>query len=179
MNKKIANMILALSIPLLAVAEPSGRGADFGEVSSLATDVNMLILGAICLVVCTIFYFFKDRHKALETIFYIFLIIGGISTFTGGWSLLAKFVIFPIMYVITYLIKVLIYLGVVLIPYAIIYTIAIKIPNVILRMIICVLLAAACIIGEYYCIVEFGAGDWFPDWNFTDAFYSILYPAEE
>ena len=68
-------MILALSIPLLAVAEPSGRGADFGEVSSLATDVNMLILGAICLVVCTIFYFFKDRHKALETIFYIFLII--------------------------------------------------------------------------------------------------------
>ena len=161
------------------MAEPSGRGADIADPTSLHEDVLALILGVSLLLIAGVCYLLREKHKAFEVMAYIFGILGGISAFGGGWSLLAKFVFFPIFYVLGYAIKAILYIVVVLIPYLIIAAIAIKIPNIPLRIIFCIIVAALCIWGEYYCIAELGASKWFPEWNFMQEFYLNLYPIEE
>ena len=176
---KYVQVILGLLLPLSAMAEPSGRGADIADPTSLHQDVFALITGVVLLLIAGGCYLLKERHKAFEIMAAIFGILGGLAALGGGWSLLAKFVFFPIFYVLVYAIKALLYIAVILIPYLIIAAIAIKIPNIPLRIIFCVVIAALCIWGEYYCIVELGASEWFPKWNFANEFYLNLYPVEE
>ena len=178
LNKYIP-LFLGLLFPLVLMAEPSGRGADIAAPTSLHQDVFALVTGVVLLLIAGGCYLLRERHKAFEVMAAIFGILGGLATFGGGWSLLAKFVFFPIFYVLGYIIKALLYIVVVLIPYFIIAAIAIKIPNMPLRIIFCIVFAALCIWGEYYCIVELEASEWFPEWNFMQEFYLNLYPVEE
>lgn len=177
-NKYILT-VLGLLLPLTIMAEPSGRGMDYIEPTSLHDDVNMLIFGTCLLLVAGVCFILREKHKAFETMTYIFGFLGGLAAVGGGWSLLSKFVFFPIFYVIEYLMYVIIYVVIVLIPYAIIVWIGTKIANIPLRVVSCVVLSALCIWGEYYCIVELEASNLFPEWSFMEAFYDNLYPIEE
>jgi len=166
--------VLGLLLPLLAVAG-SGKVMDYYEPTSLHDDVNMLIFGICILLLAGGCFLLKHKHKAFETMFYIFSFIGGLAAVGGGWSILAKFVLFPIFYVLEYLMYVIIYIVVVLIPYAIIAWISTKIANIHLRVVACVLLAALCIWGEYYCIVELEASNLFPEWRLIEECRDNLY----
>jgi hypothetical protein len=171
--------VLGLLLPLSAMAEPSGRGMDYIEPTSLHDDVHLLIFGICLLLVAGVCFLLKHKHKAVETTFYIFCFLGGLAAVGGGWSILSKFVLFPIFHVLEYVIYVIIYIVVVLLPYAIIYGIGTHITNIPLRVLFYVVLIALCIWGEYYCIVELEASNLFPEWSFMEAFYENLYPIEE
>lgn len=170
--------VLGLLLPLTVMAEPSGRGVDI-EATSLHEDLGMLLFGIGLLLIGGICYLFREKHKAIEVITYIFGVLGGFSAIGGGWSLLWKFILFPIFYFLEYVIYVIIYIVVVLLPFVIIYVIGKNITNIPLRVLFYVILAALCVWGEYYCIVELEASDLFPEWRFMEAFYDNLYPIEE
>lgn len=171
--------VLGLLLPLMVMAEPSGRGMDYIEPTSLDDDLGLLIFGTCLLLVAGVCFILREKHKAFETMTYIFGFLGGLVAVGGAWSLLSKFVLFPIFYVLEYAIYVIIYVAVVLLPYAIIYSIGTNIANIPLRVLFYVVLTALCVWGEYYCIVELEASNLFPEWNFMEAFYDNLYPIEE
>ena len=170
--------VLGLLLPLTVMAEPSGRGVDI-EATSLREDLMSFLFGLGLLLIAGICYLFKEKHKAIEVMTYIFGILGGLTVFAGGWSLLGKFILFPIFYIVQYAIFVIIYIGVVLLPYVIIYAIGTNITNMPLRILFYIILAALCVWGEYYCIIELEASELFPEWRFMEAFYDNLYPIEE
>lgn len=178
-NKYILT-VLGLLLPLTIVAEPSGRGIDYDiESTNLHDDLNSLVIGISFLLVAGVCYLLRKKHKAFKIMTYIFGFLGGSCALVGGWSLLHKFLFFPVFYVLTYAIYVITYVGIVLLPYAIIYGIGTNIANVPLRVVFYVSLAALCIWGEYYCIVELELSDLFPEWRFLESFYNNLYPIEE
>ena len=172
------SIFISLLLPLVIKAEPSGRGVDIDVSTSLGTDLSMLIFGVFCLVIGGISYLFR-QYKFLEVLFYILLILGGLTCFIGCWSLLSKFVLFPIFYTIGYIIKVVLYVAIMLLPFIIGYLISAKITNNFLKVCFFIVIAIAILIGEYYCIAQLGAGEWFPKWDFMNEFYSILYPVED
>lgn len=172
--------LLAFAImAICAFAEPSGRGADIDVTSSLHDDLSNLIFGVILLALGGGTYFLRNTHKLFEILTYIFLILGGIAFIVAGWSLIVKFLLFPIFYVLSYLVRVILYIAVVLLPFAFFYLISRSISNRFLRCVFYVIMAGLIILGECYIFEEFQAENWFPEWNFTEAFYDNLYPAEE
>lgn len=177
-NYKYFLCVLGLLFSLSVMAEPSGRGVDI-EATSLHEDLMLFLFGLGLLLIAGLCYLLKEKHKAIEVMTYIFGILGGFTAFGGGWSLLGKFILFPVLYVLQYAIFVIIYIGVVLLPYVIIYAIGTKITNMPLRILFYIILAALCVWGEYYCIIELEAIELFPEWRFMEAFYNNLYPVEE
>lgn len=178
-RKRIIALLAFAIVAISSFAEPSGRGADLDVASSLHDDLYNLIFGVILLALGGGTYFLRNTHKLFEILTYIFLILGGIVVCASGWMLIVKFLLFPIFYVISYLLKAILYIAVVLLPFAFFYFVGRNISNQFLRYAFYVIMAGLIILGEYYIFEEFDAGKWFPEWNFMEAFYNNLYPIEE
>ena len=172
-------LILLLMLPVIALAEPSGRGADFGDPISVSDALRYITIGSIFAVVGGVFAIFHQRSKACNTLMWIFLVIGGLLLISGLWTIISVYALFPIFYALIFVLNYAIVLAVLIFPCFLTYASLIppkdseKKPTT-LRIVLLVLALLAILAAEIFLITlvydtEFGR--WaFPRWNFFEDF---------
>ena len=174
-------MFLLLMLPVVALAEPSGRGADYGDTISVSDALRSITIGTILAAVGGVFAIFRQRSNACNVLMWIFLVIGGISLIVGLWTVISVYALFPIFYALRFILTYAIVLAVLLLPYFLTYTSIMPPKNseekpTTIRIILLVLAFLAILAAEIFLIAliyDTAFGRWaFPKWNFIDDFYS-------
>ncbi len=172
---------LLLVLPIMALAEPSGRGADYSDSISVSDALRSIIKGIILAAIGGVFAFFRQRSNACNVLMWIFFVIGGVSLIVGLWTVISVYALFPIFYVLRFILSYAIVLAVLLLPYFITYTSIMPEKNSeekssTLRIVLLVLAFLAILAAEISLIAlvyDTALGRWaFPKWNFMDDFYS-------
>lgn len=174
-------LILLLMLPVVTLAEPSGRGADYGDTISVSDALRSITIGTILAAVGGIFAFFRQRSNACNVLMWVFLVIGGVSLIVGLWTVISVYALFPIFYALRFILTYAIVLAVLILPYFLTYTSIMPPKNseqkpTTLRIVLLVLAFLAILASEIFLIAlvyDTAFGRWaFPKWNFIDDFYS-------
>ena len=174
-------LTLLLVLPIIALAEPSGRGADYGDSISVSDALRSITIGSILTAIGGVFTIFRQRSNACNVLMWIFLVIGGISLIVGLWTVISVYVLFPILYALRFILTYAIVLAVLLLPFFLTYTSIMPSKNseekaTTLRIVLLVLAFLAILAAEIFLIAlvyDTAFGRWaFPKWNFMDDFYS-------
>ena len=174
-------LFLLLMLPVAVLAEPSGRGADYGDTISVADALRSITRGVILAAIGGVFAIFRQRSNACNVIMWIFLVIGGVSLIVGLWTIISVYALFPIFYALRFILTYAIVLAVLLLPYFLVYHSIMPPKNSeekpsTLRIVLLVLAFIAILAAEIFLIAlvyDTAFGRWaFPKWNFLDDFYS-------
>lgn len=174
-------LFLLLMLPVITIAEPSGRGADYGDTISVSDALRYITIGTILATIGGVFAFFRHRSNACNVLMWIFLVIGGVSLVSGLWTIISVYALFPIFYALRFILTYAIVLAVLLLPYFLTYTAIMPPKNseekpTTLRIFLLVLAFIAILAAEIFLIAlvyDTAFGRWaFPKWNFMDDFYS-------
>lgn len=174
-------MFLLLMLPIVALAEPSGRGADYGDTISVSDALRSITIGTILAAVGGVFAIFRQRSNACNVLMWVFLVIGGVSLIVGLWTVISVYALFPIFYALRFILTYAIVLAVLILPYFLTYTSIMPPKNseqkpTTLRIVLLVLAFLAILASEIILIAlvyDTAFGRWaFPKWNFIDDFYS-------
>jgi len=174
-------LFLLLLLPVVVLAEPSGRGADYGDTISVSDALRSITIGTILAAIGGVFAIFRQRSNACNVIMWIFLGIGGVSLIVGLWTIISVYALFPIFYALRFILTYAIVLAVLLLPYFLVYHSIMPPKNSeekpsTLRIVLLILAFLAILAAEIFLIAlvyDTAFGRWaFPKWNFMDDFYS-------
>lgn len=172
-------VFLLLLQPVIAIAEPSGRGADYGDTISVSDALRYITIGTILAAIGGVFAIFRQRSNACNVLMWIFLVIGGVSLISGLWTIISVYALFPIFYALRFILTYAIVLAVLLLPYFLTYTSIMPPKNSeekpsTLRIVLLVLAFLAILAAEIFLIAlvyDTAFGRWaFPRWNFFEDF---------